>query len=549
MSYNSDSISHQVNEFHGLNAVQFLRRGVSFSRKLGMNNWISQPVSHIHGRALPEPAIPVGYAALIERFGLSVPVPPRLAAIAERHHPVSNQSWNLLTPRHRPPNTLEGQIVFALKWEGLDLGVLGALFKVVKPEEISELVRATPTGSFARRIWFLYEWLTGRELDVPDPGKVRLVNVVDTEQQVGLNKGTASPRHKVIDNLPGTRRFCPMIGWTQALRAAVAKGLDVRAREIIGRTRKDLISRAAAFLLLSDSKSSFAIEGERPSSVRAARWARAIGEAGVRPVTIDELERLQRVVIGDARFVKLGVRNEGGFVGTHDRETQEPVPEHISARPQDVRDLLGGIIEYDGRSLTGGVDAVSAAAAIAFGFVYIHPFVDGNGRLHRWLIHHVLARGGFNPPGVVFPVSAVILRKIDVYRKVLESYSRPLLSLINWRPTLEGNVEVLNETADYYRYFDATRHAEFLYGCVAETVEQDLPNEVKYLAAYDRFASRIQSLFDVPNSKLDLLWRFLQQNEGKFSRRARAKEFSQLTDEEAAQVENAFDEVWSTGSL
>src|SRR5207247_6276826 len=107
---------------------------------------------------------------------------------------------------------------------------------------------------------------------------------------------------------------------------------------------KDLIARAAAFLLLSDSKSSFAIEGERPSSVRAARWARAIGEAGVRPMTIDELERLQRVVIGDARFVKLGLRDEGGFVGTHDRETQEPVPDHISARPQDVRDLLDALI-------------------------------------------------------------------------------------------------------------------------------------------------------------------------------------------------------------
>ena len=149
----------------------------------------------------------------------------------------------------------------------------------------------------------------------------------------------------------------------------------------------------------------------------------------------------------------------------------------------------------------------------------------------------------------MFPVSAVILRKIDRYRKVLESYSRPLLGLIDWRPTLDGNVEVLNETADYYRYFDATRHAEFLYGCVAETVEQDLPNEVKYLAAYDRFVSRIQSLFDVPNSKLDLLWRFLQQNEGKFSKRARAKEFSQLTDKEVAQIEKAFDEVWNTEAV
>ena len=138
-------------------------------------------------------------------------VESRLAAIAERHHPTSNASWNVLTPRHRPPNTLEGQIVFAMKWEGVDLGILAALFKVIEPHEIAELVRTTPTGSFARRTWFLYEWLTGRELDVPDPGKVRLVNVIDTEQQVALQKGTTSPRHKVIDNLPGTRRFCPMM--------------------------------------------------------------------------------------------------------------------------------------------------------------------------------------------------------------------------------------------------------------------------------------------------------------------------------------------------
>src|SRR5207247_4325636 len=155
--------------------------------------------------------------------------------------------------------------------------------------------------------------------------------------------------------------------------------------------RKDHITRATAFLLLSDSQSSFAIEGERPSSVRAARWARAIGEAGVRPITINELERLQRVVIGDARFVKLGPRDEGGFVGTHDRETQEPVPDHISARPQDLRDLVGGIIEYDGRSLTGGADPVSAAAAIAFGFVYVHLFADGHGWVPRWLVTHRLA--------------------------------------------------------------------------------------------------------------------------------------------------------------
>jgi hypothetical protein len=35
--------------------------------------------------------------------------------------------------------------------------------------------------------------------------------------------------------------------------------------------------------------------------------------------------------------VTLGLRTEGGFVGTHDRDTQAPVPEHISARPHDLK--------------------------------------------------------------------------------------------------------------------------------------------------------------------------------------------------------------------
>ena len=231
-------------------------------------------------------------------------------------------------------------------------------------------------------------------------------------------------------------------------------------------------------------------------------------------------------------------------MGDHDRRSGEPIPDHISARPQDLSNLIEGLVAFDRLALQGGLDPAVAAACLAFGFVYIHPFEDGNGRLHRWLIHHVLARAGYNPPGIVFPVSAVILRKIDTYRKVLESYSRPLLNLIHWRPTLDGNVEVLNETIDYYRYFDATAQSEFLYDCVAETVEQDLPAEVKYLEAYDAFAARLQTLFDMPNSKLDLLWRFLQQNQGKLSKRVRAKEFAQLTDEEAAQIETAFDSAW-----
>jgi Fic family protein len=231
-------------------------------------------------------------------------------------------------------------------------------------------------------------------------------------------------------------------------------------------------------------------------------------------------------------------------VGTHDRETQEPVPDHISARPQDLRDLLGGIIEFDGRSLTGGFDPVSAAAAIAFGFVYVHPFVDGNGRLHRWLIHHVLATAGFNPAGVVFPVSAAILRRIDEYRNVLESYSAAVLPLIEWRATANNNVEVLNETADYYRYFDATTHAEFLYSCVERTVEEDLPAEIRFLNAFDKFSSAVKEIVEMPDRAIELLRGFLAQGGGHLSKRAREREFSALTDEETTRIEVLYEDLF-----
>ncbi|MGI8509814.1 MAG: Fic family protein [Gemmatimonadaceae bacterium] len=506
-------------------------------------------MTSFRGRPLPEPGIPVGYAGLISRYDLQLPLPPRLAAVAERHHPESTGDWLLVTPRHRPEETLAGQLEFALKWEGVDLSVFHALTKVVPAGEFEALVLATPTGSYTRRIWFLYEWLTGKTLALPNAPKVRAVPALNSAQQFALLRGTVSTRHRVINNIPGTRAFSPLVRRTTALNTIAAKQLDLRAREVLGRTHGDVIGRAAAFLLLSDSRSSFSIEGERPSRQRAARWAQAIGQAGARPLSLDELERLQQIVIGDARLVHLGLRVDGGFVGDHDRLSHEPLPEHISARADDLRDLLTGVVDYVSRAIAGELDPIVAAATAAFGFIYIHPFEDGNGRLHRWLIHHALAIAGYNPPGVVFPVSAAILRELDNYKRVLESYSKPLLPYIDWDPTVTGNLTVLNETSQYYRYFDATAHTEFLYQCVATTVERDLPDEVAYLEGYDRFAARVQHVVDLPARTVELLHRFLQQGHGCLSQRASDKEFAALSAEEIRAIEHLYIECFPRESV
>ena len=108
--------------------------------------------------------------------------------------------------------------------------------------------------------------------------------------------------------------------------------LPAKAQAAVAAAPRDILARTAAFLLLKDSKSSYAIEGEHPPQDRIQRWGRAIGEAGRYPLSLEELLRLQAMVIGDTRFVKLGLREEGGFVGEHDRDTRLPLPDHISAR-------------------------------------------------------------------------------------------------------------------------------------------------------------------------------------------------------------------------
>jgi Fic family protein len=516
---------------------------------MGSDSFLKQRVvTAFRGRQLPEPAWPVGYAQLIERYSLRVPLPPRLAAISVKYRKTETDRWLLLGSRSEIPDTLRAHLTVALKWEGVDLAVLAQLFRDVHPTELTELIVDQPKSAYGRRIWFLYEWVTGERLPIPDLGKATAVPVLDPSLQFALSGGDLSSRHKVTNNLPGTPDFCPLVRRSNVLESYDVEELRSDVGDVLGRTHPDVIQRAGDFLLLADSRASFKIEGERPSADRLQRWGYAIRDAGQTELSIDEILRLQLVIIGDTRFVKLGLRDEDGFIGAHDRQTRRPIPGHIDARPEDLPALVQGVIDYVDRAVQGGVDPIVVAAATAFGLVYIHPVEDGNGRIHRWLLHHVLAIGGLTPPGVVFPVSHVILERISEYREVLEGYSRQLLPLIAWEETEDHNVRVTNQTADYYRYFDATRHAEFLYLCVAETIRKNLPEEVAYLEAYDAFARDVQEIVDLPARSVELLVSFLSAADGTLSReRAKNDRFSALREEEVRSIEALYAATFGEG--
>jgi Fic family protein len=511
---------------------------------MAKSNLFSQAVSVFQEQYPPEREVAlVGYSALIKAYDLRIPAPDVLSAISHKHKKYQKNGWMMFSPRHAPSESLYGHLTFALKYEGINLAVLKVLFNTIEPKEIVRIVKQEPTGIYSRRIWFLYEWLQGIKLNLPDAVTGNLIDVVNPAIQYP-GPARLSKRHRVRNNLPGVPEFCPMVRKTPVLTQFVDMDLSARAQAILHSIHPDVLLRAAAFMLLKDSKASYAIEGEQPPQTRAERWGNAIGQAGIHELSDDEFLRLQEIIIPDFRFIHYGYRNEGGFVGEHERSTGMPIPDHISAREQDLPVLMEGLIKTNALLKESDVDPILAAAVIAFGFVFIHPFEDGNGRIHRYLIHHVLAEKKFVAAKIVFPVSAVILDHIAEYRETLESYSRPRLPFIKWRPTVKGNIEVLNETIDLYRYFDATKQAEFLYNCIKETIEKTLPEEVDYLNKHDAMKNFIKNYLDMPDRLIELLITFLRQENGILSKRARRKEFNSLTKNETAALEKKYAEIF-----
>jgi hypothetical protein len=501
-----------------------------------------------HGRSLPEEGCVIGYGAIIHSLNLKMPLPETLSLSGKRNKKYNTGEWNVFPKSYLPEDNetiteieaLYEHLVFALKYEGVNLLFFSFLIRSYTTEDLIALINIEPTGQYTRRIWFLIEWISGRLLDTKDDlSKKSYVTLLDDKLQYAI-PGVKSPRHLIINNLPGTRDFCPLIRKTPKLEHYISANFADQKSNYLNGIRKDILLRASPFFLLKDSKASFSIEGESPKSKRAARWGQVIGQAGMKPLSKDELLRLQQNVIENSRFIEMGFRQKGGFVGEHDRITGDPLPDHISAKWQDLEVLIAGLLKTNDLLLMSNLDGVLAASVISFGFVFIHPFEDGNGRIHRYLIHHLLARKHFSPQGMIFPVSASILNHIDDYRKVLEAYSQSILDFIEWEETKDHNIEVLNDTADYYRYFDATLQAEFLYDCVKDTIQNIIPNEVTYLIKYDEFKRYLEDNFEMPDKLIALLVRFLEQNNGKLSQRAKEKEFLNLTENETQSIEFQF---------
>lgn len=482
----------------------------------------------------------IGHLWLRHHFGLRVPRP-----YVESHVTPGTRRTEVQGPRtveyygrsYLPePDSLRAHLRFALRHEPTDLRVLIGAFRAMGAEPIRSWVLDEPTGAFSRRAWFLYEHFIGM-IDLPDARFGGYVEALDPARHVTTTR-INSPRHRVADNLLGSAEFCPTVRRTPRLIEQLGLHVDAEAKALIAGYDPVTLARAISYLYTKETRSSFAIEGETPSPNRAGRFVAALRSADrFDPRDEGALVALQNQIV-DPRYAASGWRDFQNFVGEN-VDFLEQV-HFICPRPEDVASLMRGWMRSTER-IVHDVDPVVAAAVSAFGFVFIHPFEDGNGRIHRYLMHHILARTRFSPPGVIFPISAAIVRDQRAYDDVLEGFSTRIAKHIDWhwtpgRNASERDLVVENETADLYRYHDATLFAEYLHDQVAETVRTDLKKELNYVAIFDRAFDGIREIVDMPDRRASLLIRLCMQNAGHLSR-AKRDQFAELTDAEIEAME------------
>ena len=159
--------------------------------------------------------------------------------------------------------------------------------------------------------------------------------------------------------------------------------------------------------------------------------------------------------------------------------------------------------------------------------------------IHRFLIHNILARRGFTPEGIMFPVSAAMLKNNIDYDASLEAFSASLIPLIEYSLNDVGTMEVHNETAVWYKYIDLTSQAEALYTFIEQAIDVELTEELTILINYDKTKTAIQEIIDMPDRQIDLFITFCLQNHGQLATGKRSDHFEFLTDNEVSGMEQA----------
>ncbi|MGE4239305.1 Fic family protein [Ramlibacter sp.] len=462
----------------------------------------------------------LGYEYLRQSLGLTALEPARPALVANVTR-ISIDEAAVKVPAHVAPvaGAPLDHVLFALKHEGVDLAILAQALPRIDAGDMLSALRATPNGSYIRIACWLWEHFTHQQLQALPAVGGPLALLFDPMRYV-TGPEVRNTRWRTVFNGLGSLDYCATVERTAGVEAGLASNVLGRAREFLAGLGPELADRALTWAYLSETEGSYAIEREAPTEDKAEAFAALLQQAHERrPLTEEYLVELQNAAITNPLERAVQFRTEqnrlrGPLRGARGITYLPPPPESVPA-------LMRELMQF-ANAAPARIDPIVAGAISSFGFVFIHPFMDGNGRLSRFLIHHALCMSGELTHGMLLPVSVAMKRNEQQYLDALKSFSAKARD--RWSVTWidEGQYDIRFKADDsIYRYWDATRVVEFGFAMAEQALDVDLRHETDFLMRYDRLYRAADERFDVRGDVLADLVRFCLFQDGRVSARRR----------------------------
>ncbi len=483
----------------------------------------------------------IGYAWIQDAVG----APDFLGTQRARLAPVSRierlADGTLLVPRKlAPASTLLQHALFALKHEGVRLDLLALALRRVPAAELAALVRAAPNSVYGRKLGWLWEAWHGQPLPgLAETGvAAAYVPLFDPEAYaVGLPR--RDPRWRVEFNGLGELDFCPVVRKTPALTDRLAKDVLGQAQAFADSVGAALLERALAWAYLSETEGSFAIEGEAPSHDKASRFAALLKQAHQQqPLTEELLVAWQNATVSNPFDL-------AGQFRTEQNRLQKEIPgaagvTYVPPEPELAAALMAGLMRLANQR-PPGLDALVHAAVVSFAFVFIHPFMDGNGRLSRFLVHHCLGQSGRLPLEFLLPISVAMKKHEGAYLQVLTRFSKPARQLceVSWAGDEHYAYAWVDGADVWFRYMDLTDAVVFMLDMAEASLDTHMRQEVEFLALFDQVKAFIDARHDLRGSDLATLIVTTFQKGGTLSNNRRKRYAERVQPEVLDAIEDA----------
>jgi len=238
---------------------------------------------------------------------------------------------------------------------------------------------------------------------VPDPiAAIQPVVSFETARLIA-EAGAAVGQLNADERVGGLEAIGALLLRSEAIASSRIEGLELSQRNL---------ARA-----LIDPRAAKGTARAVAANVVAMEQAIAIAE-GERDLTAADILAIHRTLMAheSPRVMPGAFRREQNWVGGR---VLNPSDARYVPPPEDqVEPLVSDLIEFMNRD---DLPAVAQAAIAHAQFETIHPFIDGNGRVGRCLIHVILRRRGI-APAFVPPISIVLAARTNLYNDGLVGF-------------------------------------------------------------------------------------------------------------------------------